>query len=433
MIKTGGKLKLAQAAALMDVLNAQLALRRAQTDLMAQVRAGYFAVLVAQESIKVNDALVRLTDEAFRIQLEQVRIIAAPYEPMQLRVLSFQARDALVQARNAYTAAWKQLAATLGLPAMPPTEVAGRVDMPIPVFRYDQVLARVLSGHTDVLTAEIAIQKARYNLELAKVTPVPDVSLHLAVERDFTVPPFNTVTSGTIGVPLPVWDRNKGNIIQTQGALLRAVEEPHRVRADLTSRLADAFRRYDSNRLRLALYRDQILPDQLRVYQGVRYRHNVAPDEVAFGDVVTAQQTLAGVITTYVGALGDTWTAVVDVANLLQTNDLFQMGEELTAKDCVSPVPDLEHLPPLPCFHPCSPVPDPGLKGADGHWPVALPPSAAPVSRGADRNVKPEQAPAPKQVPPEKHSDFSPPPPAPFAETLSSKSEPASLPVPSLP
>src|SRR5205807_1270644 len=62
-IKTGGKLKLAQAAALMDLLNAQLALRRAQTDLTAQVRAGYFAVLVAQETIQVTGALARLTDE----------------------------------------------------------------------------------------------------------------------------------------------------------------------------------------------------------------------------------------------------------------------------------------------------------------------------------------------------------------------------------
>jgi len=35
-------------------------------------------------------------------------------------------------------------------------------------------------------------------------------------------------------VPVPVWGQNKGNIIQAQGALLRAVEEAHRVRSGAT-------------------------------------------------------------------------------------------------------------------------------------------------------------------------------------------------------
>ena len=39
-IKTGGKLQLAQAAALMDERNALLALHRAESDLASQVRAG---------------------------------------------------------------------------------------------------------------------------------------------------------------------------------------------------------------------------------------------------------------------------------------------------------------------------------------------------------------------------------------------------------
>src|SRR5204862_4404673 len=47
LIKTAGKLKLAQEAALMNVVNAQVALRRAQIDLTAQVRGTYFGVLVA--------------------------------------------------------------------------------------------------------------------------------------------------------------------------------------------------------------------------------------------------------------------------------------------------------------------------------------------------------------------------------------------------
>jgi cobalt-zinc-cadmium efflux system outer membrane protein len=372
LIKTAGKLKLAEAAATMDLLNARLSLRKAQADLATQVRSGYFAVLVAQENMRVSRALVTIADQVYAIQLAQLRVgVAANYEPMQLQVLSMQARAALVLARYRYVSAWKQLAAALGLPALPPTELAGRVDMDIPVFRYDDVLTRTLSNHTDVLTALNGIMKARYNLRLAQVTPIPDVMLHLAIEKDFSMPPFAITHSIQLGVPVPLWDQNRGNIIQAQANLYSAMDDPHRVRDDLTTRLADAFERYADNLVLVDYYRLRILPDQIRVYRAVLERHQDEPDRVSFGDIVTAQQTLATAITTYVSTLGALWQAVADVGGLLQTNDLFQMGPEALPRQCVSSAPELDQLLPLPCAHPCSPLPDPTLKGADGHWPAA--------------------------------------------------------------
>src|SRR5262249_4701462 len=68
-IKTAGKLRLARLTALMDYANAQVALRRAEFDLIAQVRAGYFAVLIARESIRVNRALAQFADRIHEILL----------------------------------------------------------------------------------------------------------------------------------------------------------------------------------------------------------------------------------------------------------------------------------------------------------------------------------------------------------------------------
>ena len=47
VIKTANKLQLARAVATMDLRNAELALRRAETDLLRTVRGAYFGVLVA--------------------------------------------------------------------------------------------------------------------------------------------------------------------------------------------------------------------------------------------------------------------------------------------------------------------------------------------------------------------------------------------------
>src|SRR5581483_792259 len=124
-----------------------------------------------------------------------------------------------------------------------------------------------------VLTARNTLRKNEYNLKLAQVTPVPDVDVRWVVQKDYTGPPFIVNTSLQVGFNIPVWDRNQGGIIQAQGNLVSATEEEHRVRDALTATLADAFERYETNRVLLEYYRDQILPDQVRAYRGVYQRY----------------------------------------------------------------------------------------------------------------------------------------------------------------
>jgi cobalt-zinc-cadmium efflux system outer membrane protein len=357
LIKTGDKLKLQEAAATMDRLNARLAMRRARTDLAYAIRGAYFAVLVAQENMRVSEALYRFTHKIYTVQIDMVRTsgLAAGYEPMQLRPLALQARLAFVQARNQYLASWKQLTAALGLPDMPPSELEGRVDLAMPVFEYDIALAR-LGQHTDVLTALNNIQKAKYSLELAKITPLPDVDVRFLVQKDYTTPPFQIVESFQMSVPVPVWDQNKGAIHQAEWVLKQASVGPDQARNTLTNTLADAFNRYETAREAVAITQQQVR-DQVRAYRGAYARRQTLPADVAFGDLVTAEQTLATYIAAYITALGQQWQAVVDVANLLQTDDLFQVAP----REEMFPVPDLQALPPpvivMPPAAPCAAAP----------------------------------------------------------------------------
>jgi cobalt-zinc-cadmium efflux system outer membrane protein len=382
LIKTGGKLDLARAAAVMDVSNAQVALHRADADLMAKVRTNYFAVLVAQENIRISHALAEFSDETYRVQVDMVKGgQAAAYEPLQLRVLAYQARANLVQARNRYIAAWKQLSATLGLPGMPPMALAGRVDAPVPVLHYDTALARVLTQHTDVATAENTLQQARINLRLAEANRIPDVTLHIAVQNDPTVPPLDTTdVNAVVSAPIPLWDRNQGNIMAADGSLAKALEGPHLARTNLVNQVADAFERYQDNMVLVDYYRKQILPDQMQAYRGTRERYDQETDAVQFSDLVTSQQTVASTVTSYVTALGSLWTAVVDMSALLQAEDLFQMGE----LQALPQVPDLANLCPLPCCHGCQASRE--ALGADGNWPPtapgAVPMQPAPMQPG---------------------------------------------------
>ncbi|HWA98783.1 MAG TPA: TolC family protein [Pirellulales bacterium] len=341
--KTAGKLQLAQAAQTIDVHNAELTLRRQRISVITTVQSRYYAVLVAEEAVRATQALAAFTEEAYRVQREQLRGgEAAAYEPVQLSVLAYQARAALVQARNRYFAAWKQLAAAISVPDMPPTQLAGSLEVEVPPVRFDVALARALDRHTDILSARNSVTQARINVRLAEVTPIPDLHLYFALQKDFTGPPFGTTWNTQVGLPLPFYDRNIGGIMQARGLLVRANQEAARVRNDLVIQATDAFERYENNRNVLVFYRQQMLPDQARVYRGVWERHQQQPDRVSFGDVIVAQQNLANTVTNYITVLGNQWVAVADLENVLQVEDLPELAQLGTpvAEPTMAPPPD---------------------------------------------------------------------------------------------
>jgi cobalt-zinc-cadmium efflux system outer membrane protein len=392
-IKGANKIKLAKAAAEMDLKNAELALKKAQSDLATHVRTLYFAILVAAENIKVSHALAVFTDNVYRRQLDLLKADqAAPYEPIQLRPLAYQARINLIAANNQYHASWRQLASALGLPAMPPTELTGRVDMPVPVFDQERVLQQLLSRHTDILAGGNAVQKNRYLLELAQVQPIPDFDVHVLIQKDYTTPSRTMVYSGSLTFPIPLWDRNKGNILLARGNLHQSVHQLELTKLQLTETLADAYNRYRTAHETVHYVVGQI-ESQVQAYRSIYGRYREVGDAVSFNDVVTAQQTLVTYISSYITALGAQWTAVVDVANLLQTDDLFGLGQT----EQFAPVPDLGHLLPESCPPPRLSPPSqasrtgvgPGLPAVrEEQQPVRLPLTPAPRDE-----VRPEPRP----------------------------------------
>ena len=210
---------------------------------------------------------------------------------------------------------------------MAPTLLAGRIDGPVPLISYEAAREQILQTHTDLVTAQNAVARAQYQLRLARITPVcPNIDTNTVIEKDYTTPPYGTVVSLQVGVPIPIFDTNRGNIIAAEAALVRACSEYERARNDLFISLADTFSRYDTNRQTAEQYRSSILVDQVRAYRGAYQRYQVDPD-ADFNDVVTSQQTLASTISTYIQLLGDQWQAVADLAGLMQSDDIFALGQ----------------------------------------------------------------------------------------------------------
>jgi cobalt-zinc-cadmium efflux system outer membrane protein len=322
LIKTAGKLTLAQQVAGYDYVNALVAVRKAEVDVTTAVRAAYFNAMVAQEGVRVNTAVAELADEVYALQLKQVAAgQAAGYEPLQLYAQAVQARTAVAQAEAVYRAAWLQLAAAVGQPDLPPAPLAGRADIAPPVFEQESLKARVTVEHTDVLTARNAIAQAQRNLVLQRKLRVPDLQTNTYQQYDNAAQAYQFGLQ--LGITLPVSDRNQGNIRTAQAKIASTGHQLAAAQNALAGKLAEAFGRYEAAAATAASYRDKILPSQAQAYRSLVRRYQVEPDKVGFNDIVVAQQSLGQSFQAYLTALGGQWQAVVDVANAAQLDDLY--------------------------------------------------------------------------------------------------------------
>lgn len=326
VIKTAGKLNLHQEVAGFDYLNAIVNARRIQIDVTNQVRAQYFSILVAQQAVDINRSLVSLADEVYLLQKKQVRAgEAAAYEPLQLYAQAVQARNALKLAEANATSAWRQLTASLGQPDLAMKPIAGRADGVPPGLNFDSLKLRLAEQHTDLLTARNKLLQAESNLRLQQVTPIPDLNTNMYVQYDNVI---RTTQFGVqLGVSLPLYDRNQGNIRQAQATLASSHDAIPAAQNALIAKLAEAYGRYDASRVQAQNYRELVLPNLTSAYRSMIRRYQIEPDKVQFNDIVVAQQNLAQALQAYLSSLDNQWKAVVDLATIAQLDELYPTVE----------------------------------------------------------------------------------------------------------
>lgn len=323
---TAGKLDTARQSKLMHVRATEYVYRRTRYQVAAAVRRAFFKVLISRERVKFSRAISRMAQEVYQAQIELVAGgQAAPYEPLQLRVLALRARNDVIRAENAYQAAWRELAAAVAQPNMQPVELAGSVESPLPGVIYDAARSSLLARHTDLFAAQAEIASAGYNLGLQRVTPIPNVNVYGAVQHDATTSLDNISYNLQIGLPLPVFNRNQGNITAAQADLVHARNTLTTTQNRLIADLAEAYGRYATGRELAEQYQTDIVPSQVRNYRGVYEQFREVGGTVDFAQVVIAQQNLAETVNAYLDALFEAWEAAVDISELLQVDDMYTM------------------------------------------------------------------------------------------------------------
>lgn len=314
LIEIGGKRHARQSAARAGILGARARFLDAKRLLDQGVTRAYVAALLARDNARVlNESASYMRHEReiaearFRAgdiadsDLKQIQIAAGQYE---LQVNSAEA--AAVQARIA-------VEILLGV-SRPQGDVRlsdslERVEIPIPPAPDIGTNA----ARPDVLAAESDSRAAQQNLKLQKAVRIPDPTITAGYEHEPPGggPPVDTMNVG-VSFPLPLWNRNRGNIDAAAAAVEQSNLELAKIRAQAAADVASAESAWREASERLARYRDQIRPQSAAARESVAYKYEKGGATLV--DLLEAERTDNDVRLATAQAMADTAGAAADLA-----------------------------------------------------------------------------------------------------------------------
>lgn len=313
-IVTAGKLKLSRAVFEREVDQATLGLMSERYVLLATVRRGYFDVLTVQRRAEILDQLVALSTTSVETaqRLVEAKEIAE-LDLIQFRVERNRFRAEREATQRELTAAFRRMAANLGLPNLPPTPLEDLLALPDPSYEFEPARSLVASVHPQLRAAQVGVSRAQVALRRAEAEPIPNVSLGAGYVRNNKDRADEWAFQ--VGVPIPVFNRNQGNIRAAQAEIGQASRQVNETENELIGRLATAFGDYAAAKERVDQYRTDILPDAQRAYQ--LSIQAFQGGEFQYLRVLQAQRTVAETNLEYVRALGEMWKAASDISGLL--------------------------------------------------------------------------------------------------------------------
>ncbi|MGH9159050.1 MAG: TolC family protein [Vicinamibacteraceae bacterium] len=346
-IPLGGKLRLSRQVFEREAHQAEF-LRDAQhARVLNSVRVAFYAALAAQRRVEVRERLAKLASEATTVSTQLYNVGAADRpDLLSAEIEARQNRLELTSARNAWSRAWLTLASTVGDPTLAPRPLAGALDSALPELEREAALQTILERSPELAAATAAVERAQAALRRARREPVPDLVLRggprynrevLEVTPAGEPRPVGWEVAFDVGVTVPLFNRNQGNVAAAQAEVTRAQHELRRLQLSLRSRFSVVFEEY-LTALRMAdTYQAEMLPHAEEAYRLylARYQEMGA----AYPQVLIAQRELFEVSDRYVAALEGVWRAATLIQGFLLTGGLeapITPGEAPVAPDVQS-------------------------------------------------------------------------------------------------
>lgn len=297
-IELGGKRGARIALSERDQAVAALELERRRNALHADVTAAFHDAARAQERLELAGQSLRLTERGLQVVQGRVRAgTASPIEATRAQVQVSQVRLEQQRAEQAVTVAHQQLAAAIGIAQAGFDRVEPLTKGLSPVPASEPLLDR-LAQTADVRLASLQIDQSEAALGVARSQRIPDLTLSIGSQYDRAERERVNVLG--VSVPLPLFDRNQGNVLAAARRADQARDLRNGTELRVRSEVVQALAQWRSAGHEVRSFETSILPAaQQAVDVATR---GFERGKFGFLDVLDAQRTLVEARTQYLAA-----------------------------------------------------------------------------------------------------------------------------------
>jgi cobalt-zinc-cadmium efflux system outer membrane protein len=286
----GGKRAKRRRAAGLETDLADWDLAAIRLDLIAETRGRFVDLLAAQERLRVVTAAYDLGGKVRAVAAERVKsgkvpaleLTKANVELTGRRVELRRAERELAAAQTALGALWNTSPAeSLALRAE--GQLRQNLNLQAP-----EALARRLGVNPDLARWDSEEDLAQAAVAQEKAARIPDVTLSAGLSHEQES--GNQLVLFAVSLPLPLFDRNKGNIDAARAELDKVREERIATQIRLRAELAGQWQELQSALEETAAIENEMLPGAREAFDAAEEAYRSG--KVEYLDVLDAQQTL---------------------------------------------------------------------------------------------------------------------------------------------
>jgi cobalt-zinc-cadmium efflux system outer membrane protein len=323
-IVLGGKLSLNRKIFDQELQQAVTEADEQKVRVVTNVRMSCIQALAAQQTLELRQNLSKLANDAVETshQLANVGQADAP-DVLESEVEAQQAQLAVTMAEQNQQRVWKALAAVAGNPRLPLMKLEGKLEDTPPV-NADELVETIVNESPAVRIAELGVKRAEAALARAKREPIPDLQLRAGMQQNGELLSDGRSVGlqgfADVGVRIPIFNRNQGNIATARADAERARREVERVKLVLRERSASVVQNYTFSQAAVDRYKNQMIPLAQKAYEMYtkKYREMAA----AYPQVLIAQRTLMQLEVSYTTALETFATSSLSLQSYLLTDGL---------------------------------------------------------------------------------------------------------------
>lgn len=282
--------------------------------LRADVMGAYFDALIAQERVELARASVQVAEKATNVAGKRVtagRI--SPIEQSRSRVAEASARLELVQAASELGLSQQKLVTLWGATGPAHINLQRPVD-DSPNLPSLEALQQQLDTAPQMERARAQIEREAAQVRLERAERIPDVTVTVGKQREDQVGRNQTVLG--ISIPLPLFNRNQGNLLAALRRSDKAKSDFEAERIRIVQALSEAYQRAQLAQSEVASITTEILPIAQSTYEATVTGFEAG--KFSFLDVLDAQRTLFQTRAQYLRALSERYRAVVAIGRYVQ-------------------------------------------------------------------------------------------------------------------